>query len=72
MTDEPTRDDDYERIVAMLEEAGLAEAYIDEDGKEAIRLTERGTQLGRAMAMAGDEADAEAMLNALLEESSGS
>jgi hypothetical protein len=29
---------------------------------------ERGTQLGRAMAMAGDEVDAEAMLEALLEE----
>jgi hypothetical protein len=55
-----------EQLVTMFEEAGLAEAFIDEDGKEASRLTERGTQLGRAMMMAGDEADAEAMLEQLV------
>jgi len=64
MTD---REAEYQQLVTMLEEAGLAEAFVNDDGKDAIRLTERGTQLGHAMAMAGDEADAEAMLAAQLE-----
>ena len=59
-------EDEYETIVAMLTEAGLVESYVTEDGAEALRLTERGEQVGRALAMAGDD-DANAVFDALLE-----
>ena len=51
-------------MVAMLEDAGLIEQYVDEDGEAALRLTDRGAQVGRALAM---DDDAEALLAALLE-----
>ena len=54
-------------IVAMLSEAGLVEQYTNEDGKEALRLTPKGAQLGRAMAIGGEDVDAEAILDALLD-----
>ncbi len=59
-------EDEYETIVAMLSEAGLVESYVTEDGADALRLTERGEQVGRALAMAGDD-DANAVFDALLE-----
>lgn len=52
----------------MLEEAGLAEPYVNEDGQAAIRLTARGAALGRAIAMSGDTDEAVAMFDALLDE----
>lgn len=52
-------------IVTMLSEAGLVEQYTDEDGREALRLTPKGAQLGRAMEMSGE--DAEAVLDAPLD-----
>lgn len=57
---------ELDAIVTMLEDAGLVEQDVNEDGKPAMRLTSKGAQLGRAMAMAGEDADAEAMLDALL------
>ena len=51
----------------MLSDAGLVEQYTNEDSKEALRLTPKGAQLGRAMAMSGEDADAEAVLDALLD-----
>ena len=48
-------DAEYDAVVKMLADAGLTETYTDDDGKEAIRLTVRGAQVGRAMAMAGDD-----------------
>jgi len=59
-------DDEFETIVAMLTEAGLVESYVADDGAEALRLTQRGDQVGRALAMAGDD-DANAVLDALLD-----
>ena len=61
-------DADLDEIVTMLEGASLIESYVDEDGRDALRLTPKGAQLGRAMAMAGDEAGADEVLAALLEE----
>jgi hypothetical protein len=60
-------DAELDELVAMLGRAGLVESYINEDGKPAPRLTERGAQLGRALAMSGDEASADAPLAALLD-----
>jgi hypothetical protein len=65
-------DAELDRIVAMISEAGLIEAYVNEDGRPALRLTEKGAQMGRALAMAGDDADPEAVLAALLEGRPGS
>ena len=63
-------DAEYEVIIAMLTDAGLVESYVTEDGAEARRLTERGEQVGRALAMAGDD-DATGVLDALLDQSGG-
>ena len=60
-------DAELDAIVAMLSEAGLVEQYTNEDGKPALRLTPKGAQLGRAMAVAGDDAEAEVVLDALLD-----
>ena len=51
----------------MLSEAELVEQYTNEDGIEALRLTAEGNQVGQQMAMSGEDADAEAMLDALLD-----
>ena len=42
----------------------MFEQYVNEDGKDALRLTERGRQVGHAVAMAGDDGDADAVLGA--------
>ena len=61
-------DAELDPIVASLEGADLVEQYVNEDGKDALRLTDRGRQLGRAIAMAGDDSDPEAVLAALMDE----
>ena len=66
MTDD-IPDAEYDAIVEMLSDAGLIESYVTEDGADALRLTERGEQVGRALAIAGDN-DATAVLDALLDE----
>ena len=38
-----------------LEKAGLVETYTNDEGKVAYRLTPKGAQLGRSLALAGDE-----------------
>ena len=54
-------------LVDMLTDAGMVEEYTDDDGKPALRLTARGAQVGRALAMAGEDAEPETMLAALLD-----
>ena len=49
----------------MLTEAGMVEEYMHDD-KPALRLTARGAQMGRAVAMAGDDVDPEYVLGTLL------
>lgn len=44
MTDD--HDAELDEVVAMLQEAGLAEPYVNDDGKPAIRLTARGAAIG--------------------------
>jgi hypothetical protein len=39
-------------------EAGLSGECSDDDGKPALRLTARGAQMGRALAITGEDADA--------------
>lgn len=50
----------------MLTEAGMVETVTDDDDKPALRLTARGAQMGRAVAMAGDDVDPEYVLGTLL------
>jgi len=50
----------------MLSAVGLGEQYTDEDGKPALRLTNKGAQLGRVVALAGDDAKPAVMHDALL------
>ena len=57
-------------IVDVLVAAGLVEQSTDE-GKPAMRLAERGAQIGRALAMGGEDADPEAVLAALLDANAG-
>jgi predicted transcriptional regulator len=52
MTD---HDDEMDAILELLEGAGLVEQYVNDDGKAAMRLTPKGEQLGRSMALAGDD-----------------
>lgn len=66
MTTITTHDADTDAIVAELEKAGLIEVYINEEGKEAYRLTEQGERVGTALAMAGDDGAA-MVLDALLD-----
>ena len=48
VSDLTDHDAELDAIVAMLEEPDLIEQYTNEDGKEALRLTPKGAQLGRA------------------------
>jgi len=61
-----TYDAETDAIVAELEKAGLVETYTNDEGKVAYRLTPKGVQLGRSMALAGDD-NAQVILDALLE-----
>jgi DNA-binding MarR family transcriptional regulator len=67
MTD---HDVEVDRLVEMLSDAGLLEAYVNEEGKDALRLTERGRELRTALTMDGG-GDPEAALAALLQETTG-
>ena len=37
---------ELDELVAMLEDVGLIDPYVSEDGEPALRLTESGTALG--------------------------
>ena len=45
MTDEGMSEEELERIIEMLESAGLVERTTLEDGRIQLSLTERGRQL---------------------------
>jgi DNA-binding PadR family transcriptional regulator len=53
------------QLVALLEERGLIEVYLGDQGREAYRLTEEGVRVGHMLAMVEGE-DANAVLEALL------
>jgi len=71
MTHDPMHDTATDEIVVELEKAGLVETFTNAEGKVAYSLTPRGAQLGRSMALAGDE-DAAKVLDALLDEGGSS
>lgn len=48
------RDPDLDALAAQLTEAGLLEAYVRDDGKHALRLTEAGAGLAKALEARGD------------------
>jgi len=60
-------DAELDQTVAQRTEAGLLETYVDEVGQDALRLTAKGTAMGRSLAMAGEDVDPEAMLVQLRE-----
>ena len=65
MTDEPTRDEEFDAILDELEAAGYVVQYVGADGQPAMRLTPSGEQVAHQLAMvAGD--DAAAMMAGLL------
>jgi hypothetical protein len=37
---------ELDELVAMLEDVGLIDPYVNEDGKPALHLTERGADAG--------------------------
>jgi DNA-binding PadR family transcriptional regulator len=49
----------------MLEDAGLVEVYLDDQGRETYRLTDEGIRVGHMLAMV-EGADADKVLEALL------
>jgi len=59
-------DAETDAIVAELEKAGLVETFTNDEGKAAYCLTPKGAQLGRSLALAGDDASADEVLAALL------
>jgi DNA-binding PadR family transcriptional regulator len=58
------------QLVALLEERGLVEVYVNDDGQEVYRLTDEGVRVGNMLAMVEDE-DADQVLRALLADESG-
>lgn len=55
------------QLVAMLQERGLIEVYLDDQARETYRLTEEGVRVGNMLAMVEGQ-DADAVLTALLAE----
>jgi DNA-binding PadR family transcriptional regulator len=53
------------QLVAILEERGLVEVYLDDQGGKVYRLTEKGVLVGNMLAMVKSE-EAEKVLEALL------
>jgi hypothetical protein len=53
------------QLLAMAEEAGLVEVFVDDDGREAYQITDDGFRVGHIPPMGG-ESDADAVLEALL------
>jgi DNA-binding MarR family transcriptional regulator len=60
------RDAELDAMLDVLEQAGLVESYIDEEGKDAMRLTVEGAKVARQMALSSED-DQEALLAALVE-----
>ena len=60
-------DDDAEldAILEQIEAAGLVEQYVDDDGKQAMRLTPEGLRVARQLAMLGEDGQ-DALMAALL------
>jgi hypothetical protein len=55
---------ELDALVNMLEAAGLAARYVTEDGAQAMRLTPKGGQVARTLALSGDETTLDVLLDA--------
>ena len=64
MTD---HDAELDAILEGAEKAGIVEVYIDDEGQQIMRLTPKGEQVARQLAMT-DEDGQDALMGALLEE----
>lgn len=62
-------DAELDALVEQLEAAGLVERYRKPDGKTWYRLTPKGTQVGRSLAL--DQEAGEAVFDALLDVTQG-
>jgi DNA-binding MarR family transcriptional regulator len=58
MTD---HDAELDAILEQVEAAGLVEQYVDEEGKQAMRLTPEGERVARQLAMLGEDGQDELM-----------
>ncbi len=56
MNDEAMSEDELERIITMLTDAGLVEQTTLEDGRVQLSLTERGRELGAVLPEVDDVA----------------
>jgi threonine synthase len=63
----PDHDAEMDALAAQLEAAGIITIRTCPDGQVEYQLTQIGTQLGRRLAMTGDEDEAQALLDAFME-----
>lgn len=63
-------DAELDAILEQVEAAGLVEQYVDEQGKQAMRLTPDGERVARQLAMTDDDGQT-ALMEALLAEHGG-
>ena len=50
----PTHDTELDALLALLERAGLVEQFTDDQGRVSMRLTSKGAQVARQIALSGD------------------
>ena len=62
-------DAEFDALIQQLEAAGLVEPYRKPDGKLWYRLTPKGAQVGRSLAL--DQEAGEAVFDALLDATEG-
>ena len=60
-------DAELDTILEQVETAGLVEQYVDDEGKQAMRLTPEGVRVARQLAMLGEDGQDE-LMKALLGE----
>ena len=58
------------QLVAMLEERGLVQVYLNEEGQETYRLTDEGVRVGNMLALVESE-DSDTVLEGLLRPADG-
>ena len=64
----PDHEAEMAALAAQLEAAGIFTNRTSPDGQVEYQLTEAGTQLGRGLAITGDEDEAPALLDVFMED----
>ena len=62
----PANDAYLDAMLELLDGAGLVEQYVNEDGKEAMRLTAEGEKVARQIPFSSED-EQDALLAALVE-----